>query len=158
LISALPPPEILAVLTAPQSSCVVSLTYTDAESGNVTSARCGPRRYVIARDYHGDSVRPLSRCDVMLMVEGVRFPRLLHVSNCRGGLKVLHIGETWTQQLLSAGGIARSRLDRVIYDPVARRPACYRITIVFTLPGTSRYVPLGERSATRCYSVGERTS
>jgi hypothetical protein len=153
VIDALPLPEILAHLTGPQSTCVISLTRTDAESGDVTSARCGRRSYLIARDYHGDSVRRVSNCAIMLMIEGVELPRLLHVSNCGGPLKVRHTGDIWTRQLLASARIAPSRLDRVIYYPIPRRPTCYRIVIGFTLPGTQSYVPLGERSTTRCDRV-----
>jgi len=158
VIDALPPPEILAHLMGPQSTCVIGFTYTDAESGNVTSARCGGRPYVIARDDHGDSVRRLSKCSIMLMIEGVRFPRLLNVSNCGGALKVRRTGEIWTQELLASARIAPSRLDRVIYYPIRHRPACYRILIMFTLPGTANYEPLGERSATRCDRTAGRAS
>lgn len=157
MIDTLPPPEILAHLTGPQSTCVISFTDTDAESGNVTSARCGGHRYIIARDYHGDSVRRLSQCSIMLMIEGVRFPRLLNVSNCSGALKLRQTGEIWTRQLLASARIAPSRLDKVIYYPVARRPACYRITIAFSGPGRSEG-PLTERSAKRCDHIPDRAS
>lgn len=157
MIDALPAPEIVARLAGPRSICVIRLTHTDAESGDPTSARCGRRRIVIARDYHGDNVRRLSRCSIMLMIEGVRFPRLLHVSNCEGPLQVRHVGDVWTQQLLAAAKVAPSRLDRVIYYPIRHRPACYNITVMFTMPGTRRFVPLGERSATRCYREVNRS-
>jgi hypothetical protein len=150
LINALPPPEILAHLTGPQSTCVISLTYTDEESGNVTSARCGKHRYVLARDYHGDSVRRINSCTVMLMIEGVRFPRLLHLSNCDGPLRVRHTGETWTRELLAAGRIAPRRLDRALFDPVAGRPTCYRVWIAFTALRNPPSGPLGDRSTVRC--------
>jgi hypothetical protein len=153
VIDALPLPEILAHLTGPQSACVISLTHTDAESEDVTSARCGRRYYVIARDYHGDSVRRVSSCAVMLMIEGVELPRLLRVSNCGGAFKVRYTGDVWTRQMLASARINPSRLDRVIYYPVPHRPTCYRIVIGFTLPGTQRHVPLGERSTTRCDRV-----
>jgi hypothetical protein len=155
VIDALLSPDILAHLTGPKSNCVISLTRTDAESGDVTSARCGRSNNVIARDYHGDSVRRVSRCAIMLMIEGVELPRLLHVSNCGGPLKVRHTGDIWTRQLLASARISPSRLDRVIYYPVLRRSTCYRIVIGFTLPGTQRYVPLGQRSTTRCDRVAD---
>ena len=158
MVNTLPPPEVVAHLTGPGLSCVISLQRTDAETGDLTRAKCGTRSYLIARDYHGDSVRQVSGCDVLLMIESVRFPRLLHVSNCRGALKVRRIGDTWTRQLLGASRIAPSRLDRVIYYPVAHRPACYKIAVVFTLPGKQDNGPLRERSATRCDRVSDRSS
>lgn len=150
MIDALPPPEILARLTGPQSTCVISLTYTDAESGDVTSARCGKHRFVLAHDYHGDSVRRVNSCTVMLLIEGVRFPRLLHVSNCGGPLRVRDTGEAWTRELMKAGRIAPSRLDRVFYYPVAGRPACYRVWIAFTARGNPPNNVLSDRSTVRC--------
>ena len=150
MINALPPPEIVARLTAPHSSCVISLQHTDAESGDPTSAQCGNHRLVVANGFHGDNVRRISNCAIMLMIEGVDMPRLLHVSNCRGTLRVRQAGEIWTRQLLASARIAPSGLDRVLYYPIAHRPACYRIAIVFTPPGKPSDGPLAERSAIRC--------
>ncbi|WP_116090771.1 hypothetical protein [Sphingomonas crusticola] len=150
MIDALPPPEILAGLNGPATRCVISYQYTYPEAGDVTSARCGNRRYLIARDYHGDSVRRLNGCAVMVMTEGVRFPRLFHVDNCRGPLQAREVGKVWTRELLAAGRIAPARLDRVIYYPLAGRPACYRVSIAFTPPGKRTNTPLDERSAMRC--------
>ena len=149
-MNALPPPEILAHLNGPGARCVISFQYTDAEAGDPTEAQCGARKYVIARDYHGDSVRRVRDCAVMLMVEGVRFPRLFAVSNCGGALQVRNVGEGWTRDLLASARIAPARLDRVMYYPVAHRPSCYRVSIVFTPLGTATNTPLGERSAVRC--------
>jgi len=149
---ALPPPEILAHLTGPGSNCVISHLYTDEEAGNFTTARCNGRRTVIARDLHGDMVRQISGCSIMLTIEGVRFPRLLHVSNCSGAMRIRQTGDIWTRQLLAAGRIARSRLEGVQFYPVARQPACYRIAIAFTLLGMPTNAPLEGRSATRCAS------
>jgi len=150
VIDTLPSPEILAHLTGPHSTCVISLTRTDAESGDVTSARCGRRHHVIARDYHGETVRRVSRCSTMLMIEGVELPRLLHVSNCSGSLRIRHTGDIWTRELLASGHIDPARLERILYEPVAHRPTCYRVSVAFALPGTATYTPLGDRSATRC--------
>ena len=152
-MNALPPPEILAHLTGPSSHCVISYQYTDTEAGDPTRARCGAREYVIARDYHGGSVRRVSSCAIMLMVEGVRFPRLFAVSNCSGPLTVRNVGEGWTRGLLASARIAPGRLDRVMYYQVAHRPSCYRVSIMFTPPGKRTNTPLGERSAVRCDRV-----
>ena len=149
-MDALPPPEILAHLVGPRSNCVIGHRYSDEEAGNFTTARCNGRGSVLARDQHGDTVRAVSRCSIMLMIEGVELPELLHVSNCSGALKIRRTGDVWTRQLLASGGIAPSRLDRVIYYPVPRRPSCYRIAIMFTPPGKRENGPLDERSAMRC--------
>jgi hypothetical protein len=149
-MNALPPPEILAHLTGPSSHCVISYQYTDVEAGDPTRARCGAREYVIARDYHGDSVRRVSSCAIMLMVEGVRFPRLFAVNNCSGPLEVRNIGEGWTRGLLASARGASSRLDRVLYSPVAHRPTCYRVSILFTPLGKTTNTRLDERTAIRC--------
>ena len=132
MIDALPPPHILTRLAGPSSHCVVSIQHTDAETGDPTEAQCGARRYLIARDHHGESVRRVRRCAVMLMVEGVRFPRLFAVSNCRRRLEVRNVGEGWTRGLLASARIAPGRLDRVMYYPVAHRPSCYRVSIMFS--------------------------
>ena len=153
-MNALPPPEILAHLKGPSSHCVIGFQYTDTEAGDPTTAQCGARRYIIARDYHGSSVRRVRDCAVMLRVEGVRFPRLFAVSNCGGALRVRNVGEDWTRDILASAQIAPSRLDRVLYSPVAHRPTCYQVSILFTPSGKPTNVPLGERSAMRCASVG----
>lgn len=150
MIDALPPPEIVARLAGPVSECVIRYQRTDAEAGDVTSARCGGSDHIIARHYHSDSVRRVNRCAVMLTIEGVRFPRLFHVENCGGSLQVREVGKTWARDELAAGRIAPSRLDRVVYVPVPQRPACYRITVVFTPLGKTTNTPLDERSAMRC--------
>jgi hypothetical protein len=90
----------------------------------------------------------------MLMVEGVRFPRLFGVSDCSGPLKVRNVDEGWTRDLLAGARIAPSRLDRVLFSPVAHRPACYRISIAFTPPGKAANAPFEERSQTRCAVIG----
>lgn len=149
-MNALPPPEILADLKGPSSHCVISLQRTDGEAGDPTEAQCGARRYVIARDYHGNSVRRVRSCAVMLMVEGVRIPRLFAVNNCSGALQVRNIGEGWTRDLLASARIAPARLDRVLYYPVAHRPACYRVSIMFTPLGKITNTRLDERTAVRC--------
>jgi hypothetical protein len=150
VIDALPPPEILARLAGPQSTCVISLTRTDAESGDVTSAQCGRRHYAIARSYHGDNVRRVSRCSIMLMIEGVELPDLLHVSNCSGPLRIRHTGDMWTRELLASARIAPARLEQILYEPVAHRPSCYKVSVAFTLAGTATHTPFGDRSALRC--------
>jgi len=150
VLHSLPPPEILAHLTGPSSHCVISYQYTDAEPGDPTRARCGVGEYVISRDYHGDRVRRVSGCAIMLMVEGVRFPRLFGVSNCSGPLKVRHVGEGWTRGLLASARIAPARLDRVLYSPVAHRPTCYRVSILFTPAGRTTNTRLDGRTAVRC--------
>jgi len=149
-MNALPPPEILAHLKGPNSHCVVSFQHTDAEAGDRTEAQCGARRYLIARDYHGDSVWRVRSCAVMLMVEGVRFPRVFAVNNCSGALQVRNVGEGWTRELLASARIAPARLDRVVYYPVAHRPTCYRVSIMFTPLGKTTNTRLDERSAVRC--------
>ena len=150
VIDALPPPQILTHLAGSNSQCVIGHRDTDDEAGNFTTARCNGRTSVIARDWHGDTIRRVDRCSIMLMIEGVQRPELLHVSNCGGSLKVRHTGDMWTRQLLAATRVAPSRLERVLYEPVAKRPTCYRISIAFTPPVKPTDTPLGERSAVRC--------
>ena len=83
MIDTLPPPETLARLTGPGSTCVVSYQHTDAESGDVTSARCGGRYHIIARDYHGDSDRgrpipaTVQRKQLLWLVKSAEYRRRL---------------------------------------------------------------------------------
>lgn len=150
LVYLLPPPEILAHLTAPRSTCVILHRYTDDDEGHFTTARCNGRSVLIARDQHGDTVRRVGRCSIMLMIEGVELPELLHVSNCSGSLRIRRTGDIWTRQLLAAARIASSRLESVLFEPVANRPTCYKVTIAFTRLGKAINGPLDDRSAVRC--------
>ena len=149
-MDALPPPGILAHLTAPGSACVISHRYTDDEDGNFTTARCNGRSVVIARDRRGDTVRRVSRCSIMLTINGIHFPELLRASNCRGALRIERTGDIWTRQLLKSAGIAPSWLEGVQYEALAHRPACYRVAIVFTPPGRPVNTSFDERSMVRC--------
>lgn len=149
-MNALPPPEILAYLTGPRSACVIGHRYTDEEAGHFTTARCNGRSVVLARDRHGDTVRRVSRCSIMLTIDGVELPQLLQVSNCGGTLKIRHTGDLWTRQLLVSARIAPYRLESVLYEPVAHRPTCYRISIAFMPPGPRSSGPLKELAALRC--------
>jgi hypothetical protein len=150
MIDAQPPMEIVARLAGPAGACVIQYQRNGSEAGDVTRVRCGARSRVIARSDHGASVRRVSRCAVMLTVEGVRFPRLFQIGNCGGALQVRELGKVWTHALLAEGRIAPARLDRVIYYPVADRPACYRVSIVFTPQGKTTNSPLNDRSSVRC--------
>ena len=153
-MNALPPPEILAHLMGPGSSCVIGHQYTDEEAGHFTTARCNGRSVVLARDRHGDTVRRISRCSIMLTIEGVDFPKLLRVSNCEGTLKIRQTGDIWTRQMMASARIAPYRLESVLYEPVSHRATCYRISIAFTRPGHRVSGPLKELSAERCDRAG----
>jgi hypothetical protein len=63
---------------------------------------------------------------------------------------VREIGEVWTRELAASKRIASSRIDRVMFYPQAHRPACFRVAVVFTLPGKPTNTPLLEGSAVRC--------
>lgn len=153
-MSALPPPEILAHLTRPGSSCVIGHRYADEEAGSFTIARCNGRSVVLARDRHGDTVRRISRCSIMLTIEEVDFPKLLRVSNCNGTLRIRHTGDIWTRQLMASARIAPYRLDSVMYEPLSHGATCYRISIAFTPPGQSVSGPLKQAAARRCDHAG----
>lgn len=158
MIDALPPMEIVARLAGPASACVIQYRRDDSDAGDVTSVRCDGRSRVIARSDHGASVRRVSRCAVMLTVEGVRFPRLFQIGNCGGPMQVREVGKVWTHAVLAEGQIGPARLDRVIYYPVAGRPACYRVSIVFMPQGKTTNTPLAERSVVRCGGAETRNT
>jgi hypothetical protein len=75
---------------------------------------------------------------------------LFAVSNCSGALRVRNVGEGWARDLLASARVPPARLDRVLYYPVAHRPACYRISILFTPMGKTTNTRLNERTAVRC--------
>ncbi|HWI84778.1 MAG TPA: hypothetical protein VNT42_00445, partial [Sphingomonas sp.] len=70
--------------------------------------------------------------------------------------KTREIGNIWTRELAASARIAPSRLDRVLYYPIAGRPACYRVAVMFTPPGKQANAALDERSATRCDRIASR--
>ena len=153
-----PPPSVqkIAELRSTTSRCLITLTRTDSETGDPIIARCGAGNRTLAKTLKGADAQTISSCHVVIVVNAVRDPKVLDVTNCRGNLRTKDVGRVWLGSILKRNGIYKSQIEYVSYAPIAGSVGCYRVAVTFDAKPRAKDTSFGEKAGRFCIPGADR--